>query len=153
MTARPFRAKLIRPPGVGTWTFAPIPPAVIEREGLRSHSRVVGSIEGAPFRSSCLPRGGGALFVVVPRSLREQIDRKAGDTVTIELMVDVKPTALRIPKDLRMALGKELPRFDRLAPSHRKAFLLWIEGAKRPETRARRIAGAVEMIRRGETRN
>ena len=33
-----------------------------------------------------------------------------------------------------------------LAPSHRKEYLLWIDEAKKPETRAKRIAKTVEMI-------
>jgi uncharacterized protein YdeI (YjbR/CyaY-like superfamily) len=34
--------------------------------------------------------------------------------------------------------------------SHRKDYADWIEEAKRPETRERRVAKAVEMIREGK---
>jgi len=148
-----FRAKLTRPPGVGTWTFAVIPAAVIDRQGLRSHSRVVGTIDGAPFRSSCIPRGGGTLYVVVPQPLRERIGKGPGDVVKVAVRLDTTPVVVRLPADLRAALGTDRAKFDRLAPSHRKAFVVWIEGAKQVETRARRVATAVQMIRRGETRN
>ena len=36
--------------------------------------------------------------------------------------------------------------FDRLPPSHRREYLLWVNEAKRPETRARRIAGMIEKL-------
>ena len=36
--------------------------------------------------------------------------------------------------------------FERLAPSHRRMYLLWIRDAKKEETRARRIAEAVERL-------
>jgi len=40
--------------------------------------------------------------------------------------------------------------FNRLAPTHQKQYLLWIVTAKRPETRARRIVEAVQMLGEGK---
>jgi uncharacterized protein YdeI (YjbR/CyaY-like superfamily) len=40
--------------------------------------------------------------------------------------------------------------FAALAFTHRREYVLWVEGAKRPETRARRVAGTVERLRSGE---
>jgi antitoxin component of MazEF toxin-antitoxin module len=148
-----FRARLIRPTGVGTWTFAPIPERVRDALKLRARLRVTGTIDGAPFRSSLMPRGGGSLFVVVPQALREQIQKSQGQVVDIALRLDARPVRLVIPPDLRRALGDLRPRFEALTPSRRKAFLEWIASAKRPETRARRLLQSVEMVRRGENRN
>lgn len=39
--------------------------------------------------------------------------------------------------------------FDRFSPSSRKMYLHWINNAKRPETRAQRVAEAVALIARG----
>jgi hypothetical protein len=130
-----------------------IPPAAIQKGGLRPRMRIVGSIDGAPFRSSLIPRGGGTLFVVVPGPLREKIGKSAGESVEISLSVDPRPEVLKVPTDFRGALGSDRALFDRLAPSHRKAFIVWIEGAKQAETRSRRIAQAVQMVRHGQTRN
>ncbi len=44
-------------------------------------------------------------------------------------------------------------RFDAFAPSHRREYLEWIIEAKRPETRAKRIAQACEWIAEGKKRN
>jgi uncharacterized protein YdeI (YjbR/CyaY-like superfamily) len=44
-------------------------------------------------------------------------------------------------------------RFDAFAPSHRREYLEWIVEAKRPETRAKRIAQAAEWIAEGKKRN
>jgi uncharacterized protein YdeI (YjbR/CyaY-like superfamily) len=41
---------------------------------------------------------------------------------------------------------KALENFKRLAPSHRRMYVLWIMDAKKEETRARRIAEAVERL-------
>jgi len=41
--------------------------------------------------------------------------------------------------------------FERLAPSHRRNYVLWIDSAKREETRQRRIAEAIARLRAGQT--
>jgi uncharacterized protein YdeI (YjbR/CyaY-like superfamily) len=37
-------------------------------------------------------------------------------------------------------------RYDALPPSHKAEYLTWIDEAKRPSTRARRIAGMIERL-------
>jgi uncharacterized protein YdeI (YjbR/CyaY-like superfamily) len=115
--------------------------------------RVRGTIDGTPFRSSLIPRGDGRVFVVVAAELRDRIGKSAGQSVAMTLTPDLRPVVLRLPADLRRALGSARSSFDRLAPSHRKAFVNWVRSAKLPATRRRRIAKAVAMIRRGETMN
>jgi uncharacterized protein YdeI (YjbR/CyaY-like superfamily) len=43
--------------------------------------------------------------------------------------------------------------FDTLACTHRKEYAQWIVEAEREETRARRVAQALEMLRVGKTRS
>lgn len=64
--------------------------------------------------------------------------------------------AVPMHPDLRAALAKNkraLRGFETLRPSHQREYLEWIAGAKRPETRARRIASAVEWIAEGKPQN
>ena len=42
--------------------------------------------------------------------------------------------------------------FAGLAFTHRKAYVTWVEEAKKPETRAARVEKAVAMLREGKTR-
>ena len=61
--------------------------------------------------------------------------------------------ALEVPPDLRRALdaNREAARnFAAFNNSARKQFVQWIESARRPETRARRIAQTVERALRNE---
>jgi uncharacterized protein YdeI (YjbR/CyaY-like superfamily) len=54
-----------------------------------------------------------------------------------------------IPPDLRRALSKSKrakAAFDRLPPSHRREYLEYVNEAKRPETRARRIEKTVTHL-------
>ena len=64
--------------------------------------------------------------------------------------------ALPIPADLAAALKKS-PKvkaaFDAFSPSHRNEYVEWITGAKRDETRAKRLATALAWIAQGKSRN
>jgi len=64
------------------------------------------------------------------------------------------PAAIRVPPDLERALqaqARAKAMFARLTSQNRFAILYRIHGAKRPETRARRIETFVAMLARGET--
>ncbi len=65
---------------------------------------------------------------------------------------DADVDALRIPDDLQSALvgAQAKANFGNAAPSYRRNVLRWIKQAKKPETRARRIARTVECSRRDE---
>ena len=61
-----------------------------------------------------------------------------------------------VPDDLRQALDPNpaaTAAFEAFSPSCRREYLEWITDAKRPDTRARRIAQAAEWIAQGKKRN
>lgn len=61
---------------------------------------------------------------------------------------------LAIPVDILRALKrapKALARFKAFSSAHHREYLDWIESAKKPETRARRIAEMITRLERGET--
>jgi len=64
--------------------------------------------------------------------------------------------APRTPKDLAAALrssARAAAAFKALSPSHRREYIEWIEDARRPATRERRLAQAVAWIAEGKSRN
>lgn len=63
---------------------------------------------------------------------------------------------IEVPEDFSVALAANPAAaqfFDGLAPSHRYEYLEWITGAKRDETRAKRIGQALEWLAQGKRRN
>jgi uncharacterized protein YdeI (YjbR/CyaY-like superfamily) len=68
-----------------------------------------------------------------------------------------KPKALiAVPQDFAAAL-REAPKakafFDTLAPGQRRDYLVWITGAKRDATRAKRLATTIEWLSEGKKMN
>jgi uncharacterized protein YdeI (YjbR/CyaY-like superfamily) len=47
--------------------------------------------------------------------------------------------------------GGVLNLFESLAPSHRRRYMMWINDAKKPETRRRRLDAVVSALRSGES--
>jgi uncharacterized protein YdeI (YjbR/CyaY-like superfamily) len=63
---------------------------------------------------------------------------------------------LKVPADLAAAMkksGKAKANFDAMPPSHRNEYIDWINEAKRPETRAKRVATTIEWLTKGKSRN
>jgi hypothetical protein len=93
--------------------------------------------------------------VVVNRSVKAATGVDAGDRVQILMELDTKPRTVRVPADLRAALAEDpsaKEAFAGMSYTHQREYVEWIEEAKRPETRARRIAGTVERVRKGSPR-
>ena len=86
--------------------------------------------------------------------------RKARDGIVAGVKPAKPPRApkpeIAMPDDFAAALGRRpatKATFDRFAPSHRREYLEWVTEAKRAETRAKRIAQAIEWIAEGKKRN
>jgi len=61
--------------------------------------------------------------------------------------------SIRMPEEFRLALEEQKTAktfFDQLAPTYQKQYILWIQMAKRTETRERRIKEALILLAKGE---
>lgn len=150
---RMFEAVLIRPAGVGTWTYVDVPFDVQEAFGSKGQVRVRGTVNGAPYRGTLMPHGNGAHYLVVNRQLREAAGVIDGGTVTVTVQIDDAPREVETPADF-LALLDEHPTaretFLGMSYSHRKEYVAWIEGAKKADTRNHRMAKAIAMLSEGK---
>ncbi len=92
---------------------------------------------------------GGDLLIGVSADIRKLTGVQGGETHEVELHLDDQPRIVEPPEDLRAALaGNPAAQagWDRLPPSQKKAHVTAIEGAKAAETRARRVAKAIETL-------
>jgi uncharacterized protein YdeI (YjbR/CyaY-like superfamily) len=70
--------------------------------------------------------------------------------LTIDLERDDGARTVDLPGDLEAALDAPArATFDGLSYTHRREYVRWIEDAKREDTRRRRVAKAVAMLRTG----
>jgi hypothetical protein len=123
-------------------------------EGARAFP-VVATINGYTWRGR-VNRMRGEYLLGMSSEVREGAGVAAGDTVDVEVALDPAPREVDVPAELAAALAADVDanaRFDALAYTHRKEFARWVGEAKRDETRERRVAEAIEMLRAGRTRS
>jgi hypothetical protein len=95
----------------------------------------------------------GVGHIVVNRAVKTATGADAGDRVRVTMELDTKPRTVRVPPDLRAALAEDPAvrcAFAKLSFTHRREYVEWVEEAKRPGTRARRITTTVDRVREGK---
>jgi hypothetical protein len=113
---------------------------------------VLATVSGYTWRTSVM-RMGGEFLVGLNRQVREQAGVRAGDRVAVRLELDTAPREVDVPEPLAAALAADdvaRAAFEAMAYTHRREFAQWAAEAKREETRQRRVAKAVEMLRQGK---
>lgn len=128
----------------GRNTGIPVPEEVLEALGGGRRPAVAVTVNGYRF-SSTVGSMGGRFLIPFSAARREESGIAGGDEIEVELALDETPRETPVPTDLAAAVdaASAADAWAALAPSRRKAHVVAVEGAKTPETRARRIAGIV----------
>jgi hypothetical protein len=127
-------------------------PYDVEKEfGTKASVPVKATVDGAPYTGSLMNCGMPNHILAVLKGTREKIGKGVGDTVEVEVWRDEEVRTVATPPDLEKLLKKEglLAGFKKLSYSHQKEYVRWIEGARKEETRQRRLAKCVEMLNVG----
>ena len=138
--------------GGKTATGIPVPDDVVDALGAGKRPAVVVKVAGHEYRTTVAPMG-GRFFVPLSARHRTAAGVAAGDEVDVDLALDAAPRVVEVPTDLAGALARDERAqacFDGLSYTHRKEWVRWIEEAKKPETRARRLTTTVESLRDGK---
>lgn len=126
-----------------------VPASYVEELGAGKRPPVVVTINGGySYRSTVSPYAGMILLPLAAEH-RNAAGVKAGDQVEITLVLDTAPRTVDVPADLADALDAAglRAKFDKLSFTHRKEHVRAIEDAKGEDTRKRRIAKAVDMLK------
>jgi len=115
--------------------------------------KVKALIEGVPYRGTLVRMGSEHHLLIILKGIREQVGKTFGDEVKIIVEADTEPRAVEIPAELMKELKKDKDAralFDKLAYTHRKEYVRWIEEAKREETRAARVVKTIDMLKKAK---
>jgi hypothetical protein len=131
-----------------------VPDDVVDALGSGKRPPVRVTVGGHTYRSTVAVMG-GTYMVSLSTENRMAAGVREGDEVDVEIELDDQPREVVVPDDFAEALAGEpeaAATFGRLSYSNRSWHVLSIDGAKTPETRARRIAKSIEALREGRVR-
>jgi hypothetical protein len=140
--------------GGKTATGIQVPEQVVEALGSGKRPAVKVTINGYTYRSSVAVLG-GRFMVGVSAEHRAGAGVAGGDEVDVDIELDTAPRKVTVPADFAAALDAEPAArrtFDGLSYSNRSWHVLQVEGAKTDETRQRRIAKSVDILKQGRVR-
>jgi hypothetical protein len=137
-----------------TATGIEVPAEVIASLDAGKKPPVKVTVNGHTYRST-VARRGETFLVGVSAENREAAGVAAGDKIDVELVLDTEPREIEVPDDLASELAADPAAkkfFDSLTYSQKRWYVEPITGAKKPETRERRVAKAIGMLREGRKR-
>jgi hypothetical protein len=136
----------------GGGAFVEIPFDVEKIFGAKK-PRVRAEIEGVSYRGLLTRMGGEHHILIILKGIREQIGRSFGDEIRVTVEPDAEPRVLEIPMDLARELNRDKEAnafFDKLSYTHQREYVLWINEAKKEETRQNRIVKSIDMLKKGK---
>jgi hypothetical protein len=124
-----------------TATGIEVPPDVVTALGSGKRPKIRVTIRDYTYPTTVGVMG-GRFMIPVSADVRAKAGVAAGEQLDVEVVLDSQPRTVEVPADLAAALAakpKARKAFDALSYSHQRAHVLAVEGAKKPETRQRRV--------------
>ena len=130
-------------------TYFEFPFDTMECFGKKGQVKVYAEVNGFEFRSSLAKMGHHCHCLGLRKEYRDLTGIKAGDKVVVKIREDKDERTVEIPDDIREGLlvfPEIFDFFNNMSYSHRKEYILWIDSAKKEETRLRRIEKIIERL-------
>ena len=156
MSGLAFDAPLEPTPRGGGGAIVRLPANAADVFGTRARFPVKATFNGIAYRGSTMPMGDGTFCIGVRKDIQAEAEVTLGDTIHVVIERDVQERVVDVPAELSTVLAADEEArefFDGLAYTHRREYARWVAEAKRPETRDRRAAEALEMLRAKRTRS
>ena len=145
-----FTATIQNPGGGGAFVEIPFN---VEKEFGSKRPRIKALIEGIPYRGTLVRMGSECHMLLILKEIREQAGKTFGDEIKVIVEADVEPRVVQIPADLMKEFKKDKTakeNYDKLAYTHQKEYVKWIEESKKKETRQNRIVKTLEMLKQNK---
>jgi hypothetical protein len=151
-TKQSFRTELIK--GDGDTAGFVIPDAVVEAFGQGKRPKVTVTINGGFSYPNSVAVMGGRYMIGISKERRKLAGVTPGEMIDVTLELDTAPRVMEVPSDLQEALDANKAakaHFATLSYSNQRRHIDPINGAKTPETRARRIEKSVALFAEGKS--
>ena len=138
-----------------TATGIEVPEAIVTGLGAGKRAAVRVTLRGYTYRTTIAPMG-GSYWIGVSAEHRAGSGVAAGDVLDVTVEVDDAPRIVTLPEDLAAALGADPAArafYDSLSYTNQNTYATWVTDAKKPETRADRVAKSVEALRNRRPRH
>jgi hypothetical protein len=137
-----------------TATGIQVPEEVVQALGAGRRPAVKVTVNAYTYRSTVAVMG-GAFMISLSAEHRAAAGVAGGEEVDVDIDLDTAPREVSVPADFAAALDAEPAArrtFDGLSHSNKSWHALQVEGAKTDETRQRRIARSVDILKQGRAR-
>lgn len=135
------------------WTYVEVPADVAQKlkPGNKKSFRVKGKLDEFKIeRVALMPMGDGSFILPLNACMRKGTGKRKGAKLTLTIEADDAPLVLNGEfMDCLADEPKALAHFNTLAKSHQNYFSKWIDSAKTEETKANRIARALNALSKG----
>ena len=149
-----YEAILERSDASGSACFVPFARDLKQTYGKGNLVPIRATFDGeVDYRGSLANMGGDHAVLLVRSDVLAKLGKRSGDPVRVRVVLDTEPRVIELGEDAHAEITADpaaSAAWEKLAYSHRREFHLWIEDAKKPETRQRRIAKTVEMLAEGK---
>jgi len=131
-----------------------VPEGILAAFGRGRRVKVVATVNGYTYRTSVAPAM-GKILMPFSSEHRAASGLSGGEEIEVEIIPDDAPREVEVPVELATALDaapEAAAFFAGLSYTNKRLYVLWVAGAKKPETRSARVAKAIEMLSAHRTR-
>ena len=112
--------------------------------------KVMAHFDEAEYRGSIVRMGLPCYMIGIAKEIRKKIGKEPGDTITVRVKKDEEVREIVLPEDFKKALEKDkeaLKFYEGLSYSAKRKYFQWITGAKKEETRQKRMLEAILRLK------
>ena len=133
----------------GGGAFVEFPGDVEKLFGVKGRVPVRVTFDGEAYRGSMVRMGTPKHLLLILKEIREKLGKGPGDRIRVTVELDDAPRVVALARDIEAAYRTAgvLERYRAMSFSHQREWALWIDEAKRAETRARRIAKSIAELK------
>ena len=126
----------------------PVPEDLLEGK-LGKAKRVLIEIGGVELNRAIQGKKSGSPYIVLGQKILKELGLRLGSSATVKIKVDPEPDQLEIAAELLEAISQDeiaSARWEAFTPGKKRSMNIYVDGAKREDTRIRRAVELVEKM-------